>query len=89
MVGKNPAATERMTANSTQMADSIRSNADITEKNSDSTQDASAASEEMSAGVEQVVASTRSLDQMAQQRKRAVSAFTLGRDGGTAADLVE
>ena len=54
----------------------------ITEQSSAATQEVSASAEQMSAQVEEVVASSASLQEMAQQLQSAVSYFKLNGDGG-------
>ena len=78
---QNSASTEEMAANSTEVSKAIEAIASITEQNTASTQQVSASAQEMSAQVEEVVASSQSLNQMADELQTAVAAFRLDDSG--------
>ena len=84
IVQENTAATEQMSASSSQVSKSVEAVAGVSEENSAATQQVSAAAEEMSAQVEEVVASAKSLADMARGLQESVATFKLTSDEGRA-----
>lgn len=76
-VEQNSAATQQMSANSSQVTQSMDSVASITQQNGAAIQEMSASSEEMSAQVQEVVAASQSLDALSEDLKQAVGAFNV------------
>ena len=77
VVEENTSATEEMAASSNQVTQAIENIASVSEENSAAIEEVSAAAEQMSAQVEEVSASTRSLEEMAQNLTLAVLQFRL------------
>jgi methyl-accepting chemotaxis protein len=77
IVEQNSAAAEEMAANSSEVNRVVERVAEVAQQNQASTQQVSASADGMSAQVEQVIASAQSLDDMAKELQKAVSAFNL------------
>jgi methyl-accepting chemotaxis protein len=77
IVEENTAATEQMAASSRQVSKSVEGVAGVAEQNSAATQQVSASAQEISAQVEEVVASTHSLNQMAEGFEKLVAKYKL------------
>lgn len=75
MVEQNTAATEQMSASSTEVLNAIESIASISEENSAAVEQVSASTEEMTAHMEEVSASAQALRDMSQKFLEAVSLF--------------
>ena len=76
-VEENTAATEEMSANSSEVTQAIESIASVSEENSAAIEEVSASAEEMTAQVEEVTASAQSLAELAVDLQKVVNRFKL------------